>query len=254
MRKALVAEFSKLLSLPAIWIAAVVGILVAPVFAVIRSLQELSDINKGVQTSVEYNFSYEMLGFGVAGVIIVGVLAISSEYFTESEESGGGRQITTSLTVNTSRIRFLLSKAAAVATISAILAIIASLLTTIMMQIILEDYTPALGLNDIYRLIGVVCYWMLTALMALGITILTRHGALPLTILMVNSSVVSVSYLLSRITPLAYYLPDRAGIHMFYEIEDTARQLTPLWGGIVMASWVIALLTLGTFVLCRRDV
>lgn len=255
MKKALAAEFSKLLSLPTIWIAVVVGILVAPAIAVIRSFQELSDITKGVQTAVEYPIGFEELGFGVMGVIIVGIIAISSEYFTESEESGsGGRQMTTSLTANPSRIRFLLSKATAVATVSAVLAIIAIILTMIVVRIILAEHAPALGITDISRLIGVICYWVLTALLALGITILTRHAALPLAVLMLNSSVVTVTYLLTRITPLANYLPDMAGIRMFHEIEDAGSTLTPLGGGAVMAAWVAALLLIGTITFCRRDV
>ncbi|CAM3482787.1 ABC transporter permease [Marinicrinis lubricantis] len=254
MKTALAAELSKLLSLPTIWIAVAVGILVAPVIAAIRSFQELSEITKGVHTAAEYPIGLEALGFGVQGVIIVGIIAISSEYFTESEESGGGRQITTSLTANPSRIRFLLSKAAAVATVSAILAIIAITLTIIVVQIILVEHAPAFGITDISRIIGVVCYWVLTALLALGMTILTRHAALPLAVLIVNTSFVTVTYLLTRITPLANYLPDMAGIRMLLEIKDTGSTLTPLLGGVVMAAWVTALLFFGTIAFCRRDV
>jgi len=254
MKKALAAELSKLLSLPSIWLAIAVGILVAPVIAVITSFQKLSDITNSVQTAVESSIGFGELGFGVMGVIIVGVIAISSEYFTESEESGGGCQITTSLTANPSRIRFLLSKATAVATVSAILAIIAIALTRVAVQIILAEHAPALGIPDISRFIGVVCYWVLTALMALGMTILTRHAALPLAVMLLNTSVVSVTYLLTRVTPWANYLPDMAGIRMFHEIEDAGSPLTPLGGGAVMAAWVAVLLILGTIAFCRRDV
>lgn len=254
MKKALAAEFSKLLSLPAIWIAFAAGILVAPVIAAIRSFQELSEITKGIQSAVEFPIGFEELGFGVAGVIIVGVVAISSEYFTESEESGGGRQITASLTANPSRIRFLISKATAVATVSAILAIIAITLTMVVIRIILVEHAPALGITAFPRHLGVVCYWVLTALMALGITLLTRHAALPLAILILNNSVMTVTYLLTRVTPLANYLPDMAGIRMFHEIKDAGSTLTPLGGGAVMAAWVTALWILGAIAFCRRDV
>lgn len=256
MKKALAAEFSKLLSLPAIWGALAAGILVAPAVAAIRSFQELSAITTGEQTAVGFPIGYEELGFGVIGVIILGVIAISSEYFTESEESGGGRQITTSLTAIPSRIRFLLSKVTAVATVSAILAIITIAITMIVIRIILAEHAPASGITDIdiSRLIGVVCYWVLTALMALGITILTRHAALPLAVLILNSSVMTVTYLLTRITPLANYFPDMAGIRMFHEIQDTGSTITPLWGGIIMTAWVTAFLTVGTITFCRRDI
>lgn len=256
MKKALAAEFSKLLSLPAIWGSFAASILVAPVVAAIRSFQELSEITTGAQATVGFPIGFEELSFGVVGVIILGVIAISSEYFTESAESGGGRQITTSLTAIPSRIRFILSKVTAVAIVSAILAIITIIITMLVVRIILAEHAPASGITDIdlSRLTGVVCYWVLTALMALGITILTRHAALPLTVLILNTSVMTVTYLLTRITPLANYLPDMAGIRMFHEIKDTGSTITPLWGGVIMTAWVAAFLIAGTIIFCRRDI
>lgn len=82
MRKALSAEFSKLFSLPTTWVAVEASLLIAPVIAAIRAFQELSEITKGIQTAVKFAIGFEELGFGVAGVIILGVIAISSEYFT----------------------------------------------------------------------------------------------------------------------------------------------------------------------------
>jgi len=254
MKKALSAEFSKLFSLPTTWIAIAVSLLIAPVIAALRAFQELSDITKGIQTTVEHAIGFEELGFGVTGIIILGVIAISSEYFTESEESGTGRQITTSLTATPSRLRFLLSKTAVVAIISAILAMITIPITMGTVWHILGKHAHTLGAADMPRFIGVVCYWVLTALIALGITFLTRHAALPLTILTLNTSVMTVTYLLTRITPLANYLPDMAGIRMFHEIKDTGSTLTPLLGGIVMAAWAIAILAIAAIQFCRRDV
>lgn len=252
--KALSAELSKLISLPAIWAAFAAGIVVAPVIAVLNSLSALSAITRGVGTAVNADIGYQELAFGVMGVIILGVAAISSEYFTESEESGGGRQITTSLTAIPSRLRFLLSKAAIVAAASALLAIVAAAATMTVIRIILGEHAPAFGSNDIPRLIGVIYYWILTALMALGITVLTRHGVIPLAILLTNTSVVTVTYLLTRITPLANYLPDMAGIRMFIELEGTGVTIAPLLAGVVMTVWVMALFTVAAIAFCRRDI
>ncbi len=252
--KALSAELSKLISLPTIWVAFAAGILVAPVIAAINSFSALSAITRGVETAVDADIGYQELGFGVMGVIILGVVAISSEYFTESEDSGGGRQITTSLTAIPSRLHFLLSKVIVVAVASAFLAIVATTATMIVTRIILGEHAPAFGSNDIPRLIGIIAYWVLTVLMAFGITVFTRHGAIPLAILIVNTSVVSVTYLLSRITPLANYLPDVAGMRMFIELKDSSVTIAPPLAGVIMAAWVMALLTAATITFCRRDI
>ncbi|MNI95912.1 hypothetical protein D3C73_1542630 [compost metagenome] len=69
---------------------------------------------------------------------------------------------------------------------------------------------------------------------------------------MINSSIVSFSILLAKVTPLAVYLPDRAGIDMFMSMSD--RFHTPLTGGLVMFTWVVVLMIVAAIVFHRRDV
>jgi ABC-2 type transport system permease protein len=73
-----------------------------------------------------------------------------------------------------------------------------------------------------------------------------------LTVLIVNSSVVSVSYLLTKVTPAANYLPDIVGAHMFLNQVGDVR-IAPLTAGLVMTAWVAALLGLGAWLFERRD-
>ncbi|MMZ67668.1 hypothetical protein D1872_302760 [compost metagenome] len=70
--------------------------------------------------------------------------------------------------------------------------------------------------------------------------------------LIINTSVVSFSFLLSKVTKLALYLPDRAGLEMFMFMSD--RFLTPFTGGLVMLAWVIVLFIVAAIVFLRRDV
>ncbi|MFB9275585.1 ABC transporter permease [Cohnella cellulosilytica] len=252
--RALAAELSKLFSLPSVWIALVTGLLVPSAITALNAVALQNAIAQGSETAAGIDFGYQELAFGVIGAIIIGVVAISSEYFTESGESGGGRQITTSLTAIPSRLRFLLAKAAAVVMVSALLAAAAAAAATAAARIVLGEHAPVPGSEDVPRLIGIVCYWALTALLAFGITVLTRHGVVPLSVLIVNTSVVTVTYLLTRITPLAYYLPDMAGIRMFIrELADSTVEISPLVGGLVMSVWVAALFAVAAIVFCRRD-
>lgn len=252
--RALAAELSKLLSLPSVRIALALGLLVPAAVAAINAISIRDAIARGSETAAGIDFGYQELAFGVIGAIILGVVAVSSEYFTESGESGSGRQISASLTAIPSRLRFLLAKASIVAIASALLAIIASVATMAVIRIVLGQHAPVPGSDDIPRLAGIVCYWALTALLAFGITVLTRHGVIPLAVLIVNNSVVTVTYLLTRATPLANYLPDMAGIRMFIRnLADSNVEIAPLVGGLVMTAWTAALLAIAAIVFCRRD-
>ncbi|MEU6409481.1 hypothetical protein [Microbispora sp. NPDC046933] len=252
--RALAAEASKLVSLPSVWIATAAGVLVPSVIAAIIASSALGAIDRGAATTAGVDTGYQELAFGVVGAIILGVVGISSEYFTESAESGGGRQITTSLTVVPSRLRLLLAKMSAIAIAGALLAIIAAGTTLGVVRTVLGEHAPALGADDLPRLAGVVCYWVYTALLAFGITVLTRHGIVPLAVLVANTSVVSVTYLLTKITPWANYLPDMAGVRMFIRklAGDTA-EISPLTGGLVMTAWVTVLLVIAAIAFTRRD-
>lgn len=243
------AELSKLLSLPGIWLALIIGAVAPAVIAALDSIVEKGEIIAGVSTRLS-EVGYIGLGLGVQGVIIIGVLAVSSEYLTESSESGGGQQITTSLTVVPFRLYFLLAKVVAVTVISILLCIVAMVTTVLVTRLILGEYAPVFEWS---RLIGAVCYWIFTALLACGITVLTKNGIIPLTVLMINSSVVSFSIPLSRVTNLAFYLPDRAGIEMFMT-PFTGEFHTPFIGGLIMFTWVAVLFIVAAIVFHRRDV
>ncbi|WP_410768759.1 ABC transporter permease [Fontibacillus sp. BL9] len=246
--KAFNAELSKLFSLPGIWLAFLIGAFAPAVIAALDSMAQKEDILAGVGTRLS-EVGYIGLALGLQGVIILGVLAVSSEYLTESSESGGGQQITTSLTVVSSRLHFLLAKAGAATVISILLSIVAIMTTVLATHLVLGEYTPAFEGS---KLLGAVCYWTFTALIAFGITVLTKNGIIPLAVLIINTSVVSFSFLLSKVTRLALYLPDRAGMDMFMSMSD--RIHAPFTGGLVMFAWVIVLFIVAAIVFLRRDV
>ncbi|AWP27652.1 ABC transporter permease [Paenibacillus sp. Cedars] len=242
------AELSKLFSLPGIWLAFLIGAIAPAVIAALDSTAQKEEIIAGVSTRLS-EVGYIGLALGVQGVIILGVLSVSSEYLTESSESGGGQQITTSLTVVSSRLHFLLAKAGAVTAGSILLSVVAMMTTLSATHLVLGEYTPAFEGS---KLLGAICYWTFTALLAFGITVLTKNGTIPLAVLIINTSVVSFSFLLSKVTKLALYLPDRAGIDMFMLMSDSF--LTPFTGGLVMFAWVVVIFIAAAIVFHRRDI
>ncbi|MNN13589.1 ABC-2 family transporter protein [compost metagenome] len=225
-----------------------IGAFAPALIAASDSMAQRAEIIAGISTRLS-EVGYIGFALGVQGVIILGVLAVSSEYSIESSESGGGQQITTSLTVVSSRLHLLLAKAGAVIVVSILLCILAIMTTISATYLVLGEYTPAFEWS---KLFGAVCYWVFTALLAFGITVLTKNGTIPLAVLIINTSFVSFSFLLSKVTKLALYLPDRVGIEMFMFTND--RFLPPFMGGLVMFAWVVVLFITATIVFNRRDV
>ncbi|WP_181770905.1 ABC transporter permease [Amycolatopsis pittospori] len=238
-------ELRKLVGLPAVWAAFAVGVVVPAAFTFLNAKSAVA-AGRGGNTDI----GFQELAFGVVGAVILGVVAVSSEYTTEGESAGGGRQITTSLTAVPSRRRLLIAKLTAVITVVATMAAVSSAVTLMTVEVLLGE---GIGVSGVGRLPGVVLYWVLTALLASGLTFLTRNGILPLTVLILNTSVVTVTYLLAKLTPLAVFFPDLAGIRMFIKRVDLPVQLSPVTGGLVMAAWVVALLAAGFLVFRGRD-
>ena len=247
------AELSKLASLPSVWVSCVVGVAVPAAVAYITTSSANSAIANGVKEKVSTVAGFQELAFGVVGAIVLAVVAASSEYFTEGEGSGGGRQITTSLTVVPSRTRFLVAKVAAVVTAIGLLALAATAITLTVVQVLLGDHVQVFSTDNLARALGVVLYWVFTALLAFGITLLTRNGIIPLAVLILNTSVVTVTFLLTKITPLAAYFPDMAGMRMFIREVDLPVEVSPVVGGVVMAAWVAVLLGGAFASFQRRD-
>ncbi|WNV88365.1 ABC transporter permease [Umezawaea sp. Da 62-37] len=229
------AELRKLLTLPSARAGFALGLVLPPGILMISAVPEEASRDAG----------FVQLILGVIGAIVLGVVSTSSEYTAEGEDSPGGRQITTSLTGTASRARFLAAKAGALASAVAVLALVTATLTLALTRPLPDNVVP--------RVVGVVVYWTLTALLAHAITLLTRNGVVPLTLLILNTSVVSVTFLLSKITPLAAYFPDMAGSHMFLHRIASPVDIAPITGGLVMAAWVFALLAVAAVVVHRRD-
>jgi ABC-2 type transport system permease protein len=240
--RALRAELSKLLSLPFVRLACAAGLIVPVGLAVVISRTTPPGTDPG----------FNELAVGVLGAIILGIVAIGSEYTTEGEESAGSQQITTTLTAVPSRMRVLLAKIEAVVIATALLAVVANGAVFATVHLLLGAEIPAIGVDTLPRMGGAIAYWVLMALLGFGSTILTRNGIVPMAVLVANSSAVSATYLLALRFPAANYLPDLAGMRMFTTVRDDV-VIAPVVGGLVMTAWVTALLVIAGVVFLRKD-
>jgi ABC-2 type transport system permease protein len=254
------AELRKAVTLRASSGAAAVAVLGSLGITVLNSLSVHHALEAGQPDRVAYTSPAEAVfsafPIGTVGAAVLGVLVISSEYTANSPDVGGGRQITATLAATPRRLAVLAAKAAAV-----VLLVFATAAITIPACLAVAHLivgvpfaTNALG-DTVARAAGAALYWTLTGLMASAITVLARNGVIPLIVLILNSSVVSVSILLAHLTSLAFYLPDLAGMRLIADdsLGLFPEALDPLTGGLVMAAWVLGLLAFSSAVFTRRD-
>ncbi|MCA2219161.1 hypothetical protein [Jidongwangia harbinensis] len=243
------AELRKLLGLPSAWLAVLLGLVMAPAVVLANAPYTRRTIADGTATDLA-DLGFRDLAFGIIGPLVLGVVAVSSEYRSTGEDAPGARQLTASLTAMPHRLRFLAAKTAALTLVVAVLAAAAAAATIAVTAATLGDHVPPPGAA---RVLAAVLYWVLTALLAYAVTLIARNGIVPLVVFVLNSSVVSVSYLLTKVTDLAVYLPDIAGAQMFVRGLDVPVRLSPLTAGLVLAAWVAALLSVGAALFHRRD-
>lgn len=238
------AEIRKLLGLPTAWVGLALGLVLSPLVVLLnapamrRTAMDMTDAGL-----VE-------LGVGLIGPMVLGVVVMSSEYTSTGDDAPRARQLTATLVATPRRMRLLAGKTLALVAVVAAQAVVAIAATVTLTQVLHGDRVPVPAFG---RLASAVVYWVLIALLAYSIVLIVRNGIVPLALLILNSTVVSVSYLLTKVTDAAAYLPDIVGAQMFLQNSDFPVRIAPVTAGLVMAAWIAAFLAIGAWLFQRRD-
>ncbi|MEV0609172.1 hypothetical protein AB0I61_22635 [Polymorphospora rubra] len=251
------AEIRKALGLPGVVVGAALAVVVPVGIAALSAFSLRNALDSGragsLVTTSTVDSGFAELAMGVVGAAILGVVIVSSEYTANRVRAGGGRQVTTTLTATPHRLRVLAAKLTVLTALVALLAAVAVPLTLTTSGFLLGDHAQPYGADHPARAVGAGLYWLLTAWLAFGTTLLTRSGIVPLVVIVANTSLVSVTYLLARSVPAARFLPDVAGAQMFAREYHAPDMVGPVTGGLVMAAWTVALLAVAGAVFVRRD-
>lgn len=259
--RATLTELRKTATLPGAWAGMAVAVFGSVALTVLNAVTVRSAVVSGhperVADTSPFETAFAMMPLGTVGAVVIGVIAMSSEYTAVRTDAGGGRQITTTLTAFPGRLRLLTGKALSVVVLVTAMAAVAVPLSVLVANVIIGDAGTEIVSVDhaLRRWAGGALYWILTGLIAFAITVLTRSGIIPLIILIANSSVVSFSLLLTNLTPAAHWLPDMAGRNLFGFPADSVVPggLDPIPGAIVMGCWTLAALIVAGIVFRRRD-
>jgi len=250
--RTIAGEFRKTLTLPSALVALGIALFGTIAVSLLVASSSAGHVAHATPASVVFN----TIPLGTVGAVILGVIVISSEYTANTPDAGGGRQISATLVAIPHRLVLLLSKVVVVIVLTVVTAASAIPASLGLAHVILGATDGEENLRDlIARSAGVALYWTLMSLIALAVTVFTRSGIVPLIWFIANSSLVSVSLLLSKLTSLAGYLPDLAGMRLFAAPSSLAVHdpLEPLTGGLVMAAWAIVFLTASMLAFTRRD-
>ncbi|WP_423465019.1 ABC transporter permease [Promicromonospora sp. MS192] len=255
---AFAAELRKLSTLPAGQIAVAGTVLGSVGITLLNAVSTRAGLEAGSAGPTTFTSAFEVgyaaVPLGTVGAVVVGVIAMSSEYAANSSDAGAGRQITASLAAVPRRGHVLTAKALAVALLVAATAVVTVPVSAGVAALVIGDAGDALPLGvALARMLGAALYWILTGLIALAVTVLARSGLVPLVVLVANSSLVSVSLLLTTVTPLAHWLPDLAGRRLLGGLSTVEGGLDAGPGALVMAAWAFGLLAVAGVVLSRRD-
>lgn len=259
MLSALAAEARKAMTLPATFAGLAVTLFGSSALTLLNAVSVRGALDAGqpqrVASTAPFDTVLAAAPLGTVGAVVLGVVMISSEYTANRSDAGSGRQITATLAAIPRRLTLLAAKVVTVVVLVAVTAAATIPACLSIARAIIGTAEETISVDDVVaRSLGVALYWTLTALMAFAVTVLTRSGIIPLTVLIVNSSLVPFSLLLSNLTPLAHYLPDLAGRHLLEGGQFTIDGgLDPVTGTFVMGAWTLALLAIAGAVFARRN-
>lgn len=195
-------------------------------------------------TPLEYQ-GFEMTGFGYVLIVALAALWAGSEY-------GSGNQIRTTLLAAPTRLKVFVVKASILALLVGVVGFL-TMIGTIMITHLagatgIDPWTlnPTIWLN----VAGVTAAWILMALIAFAVGVLSRSAVLPL--ILITPLVIGLGDFLAGIWDGAKYLPTAAGAAM-YSDPALGNQLDPATGALVLSVWAAILLAAAAIVFVRRD-
>lgn len=248
----LLSELTKLLSLRSVWITA----LIVAALSILAAWSQAGAIGDALRTNdpalapgtVPESVGLEWVTLGEIGIIVIGVIAASSEY-----TSG---QLKTSLLASPGRLRLFLAKIAALTILVTGIGIVTVPALSLLSQHGLGDLSVIDGevpASLLLRWVGAIGYWVAMALIGFSIATLLKQTLIPLFALIVISQ---LGLMLLLLTTWLAYLPTIAGIQLFdpgliasYPDAALGIQLA----AIVTTGWTIAFLALAGHRFVRRD-
>lgn len=239
------SEFTKALTLRSVQITLLAALLVPPLLAFLSGLA--FDPRRPTPGGLPIeSHGFETAGFGQPIIILVAALIVGTEY-TDA-------QLRTTLTATPARGRIFVAKLFITASLSAIVAAVATTGAVLLKHASLGDRglsTDQFTTGMSWNLLGVVVNYTLISLIAASATMIMRNYIA--TIVVLVPMVLGLTISLVGAIPVLKFFPDLAGIQLLTSYPGVGL-LEPIHGAVVMALWALLLGVAGWFLFRARDV
>lgn len=239
---ALSAELLKLVTLPPLWLT-VVGTLGVAVVLGAAFTTAAADGRTG--TTAVLDVGLAPVGYTQAGMIVLGILATSSEY------SGG--QIRTTLTAVPRRLLLQAARTVALALVAVPVAAADVLLGVATARIVLGGTASTGGAtHPVTAVAGAVAYLVLVTTIAAAVGAVVRRS-LPALVTLLGYFFIVGPLVRDRVAASAY-LPDTAGYRLWFPGgADATEPLGRVGSGAVVVLWTFLAVAAATATFRRRD-
>ncbi|MFJ4171326.1 hypothetical protein ACIPY3_17620 [Paenarthrobacter sp. NPDC089714] len=250
----LVSELTKLITLRAVWISALVTFAVV----VLIGWSQAGPVAEGLRRhdpdlapgASPATVGFDWVALGLIGIIVIGVISASSEFV-----SG---QLRSSMVAVPQRWRLYGAKCAALMLFTTGLGLVTIPLLSLLSQAAIGELSVLDGgfpAELVFRWLGAIAFWDASALIGFSLGILLRQGLIPLFLLIVLSQ---LSLMLLLLGPALAYLPTIAGVQLFDAGLVTGSFPNAALGlpvaATATAAWTVGLLLLAGWKFVARDV
>lgn len=253
--RALHAEALKLAALPGAWVGAALTIALPTGLALLNTrgmADELASDPGSHLHEMRPDMGVMDATFGVVGIIVLATVCMAAEHTANAQTLGSARQVSTTLLVEPRRSVTVAAKVLLVLATAAALAALTCALTFTITTRALGEWSPTLWPVPWGRVAGLYAWWAVNALGAMGLASLTRGALVPLTWCVTTTALVSPSFLLSKVTDLAAWLPDAAAYGLILtSYSGHALPAGKAWAAL--AAWALAGLALTLIPWTRKD-
>ena len=250
------AEVLKALSLKPVWLGSALALVLPLLVTWVASSGLVPDLRAGDPYALEQLTDMpfmELSMAGVPGLVIMATAVFASEFQRGSQETGGTRQLATTLLVDPGRRSTLVAKILVVLLAGVLLLAGALALELSLLHHLLGEWASTRSDLTPGRLAALAAWWGINALLAAALATLSRGATVPLVALVTASSLVSPSVLLSKVTDLAVYLPDAAAYSLFIRQTRFGITPTPTAAVVTCGVWALAALVTTAVAWIRRD-
>ena len=259
LARSLKAETLKAASLPGVWLGAALAIILPTLieyYADRKLPDELADGDLQALAKLD-NVGVTGIYFGTAGIVVLAASIVVSEYAITPHTNSTSRQVTTTMLVQPRRGAAIVAKLIVVLGVSTVIMTLTSALTLSLCKHLLGSWVSFDPLPW-QRLVGLLCWWIFSAIAAMALAVATRSALTSMTLLIAMSTMISPGLIVLQWSDIARFLPDTAAVRIIaspttLHYDELVKLLSIPMAASICAVWAGGCAVICCWVWMRRD-